>query len=421
MNIHTPPTDLSVLEGETSFPLGDGPLSTDPYISSQFFEREKAELFRKNWLLMCREDDLPKSGDFVRIDLKFLQASVILVRGKDKTVRAFHNTCRHRGAALCMDAKGSTKVLTCPFHGWVYGLDGKLLDVALEDHFGSLPPKDKLGLVSINADVWGGFVFINFAGAPKKTLAQAMIGMPQALEDYLGKETWNWSHGFKYEINANWKEVMGVANEGYHVNYLHKRTIEAATAPSDSPVWLLPDGGDVMTRLEVHRPEVGSGAETSQTEVGMIAFGLSDAAFLYSDFEVKGAHDKYPGAVNTHHRPRWSFDSHMVLPNLTLHVWNDQLLVHRIIPIDEHRTAWLYDFFFIEKAPSKFSELFARTYGILYGRDIVSEDTTTLEGMHLSLKSGLLKEFYLNDMETAPRALHERVLEEVGATPQKVK
>ena len=414
MNFHTPPAGLADWQGETGYPLGDKPLPADPYISRDFFEREKTELFRKKWMLMCPVSELPKAGSFVKIDLKFLDVSILLVRGKDQTIRAFHNACRHRGAAICLDAKGSVKNLTCPFHGWVYGLDGKLLDIALSERFGQLPDTGELGLVSVHCDVWGGFAWINLADQPEQTLAEALGGLTEGLEQYMSQETWNWSHGFKYEIKANWKEIMGVANESYHVNYLHKRTIEAAFAPSDGPVWIAPPGSDVVSKIEVHRPDLGSGAETSQTEVGMIAFGMADTAFLYSDFEVKGAHEKYPGALNTHNRPRWSFDGHMVLPNLTIHVWNDQLLIHRIIPIDEHTSAWLYDFFFIEKPPSKFSELFGGTYGMLFGRDFVSEDTTTLEGMHLSLKSGVLTEFYLNDMETAPRALHERVMAQVG-------
>lgn len=418
MTIHTRIEDN--IEGERGWPMGDEPLSAEPYVSREFFELEKEAIFRKTWLFVCPAAELPKRGAFVKVDLKFLDVSVLLVRGKDERIRAFHNSCRHRGAAICLDPKGSVKALTCPFHGWVYDLEGRLVDVALEDHFAGLPPKERLGLKTIHADVWGGLVFINLADKPEQTLAEHMGALSPGLEAYLGRETWHWSHGFKYQIEANWKEVMGVANEGYHVNYLHKRTVEAAMAPSDAPVWLYPDGSGAISLLEVHRPELGSGAETEQTAVGMIAFKCSDAAFLYSDFEVKGAHEKYPGAVNVHKRSRWSFDSHMVLPNLTLHVWNDQLLIHRIIPIDEHRTAWLYDFFFIEKPPERFGQLFARTYGILYGRDIVSEDTTTLEGMHLSLKSGVIDEFFLNDMELAPRALHRRVVDLVAAHKAKV-
>jgi len=396
------------------WPLGDGALSAIPYVSQGYFEREKDAIFRNSWLLMCRTDEIRKPGEFAKIDYRFLETSLILVRGKDDKIRAFHNTCKHRGAAICMDPKGQVKNLVCPFHGWVYNLKGELLDITFNEHFSSLPDKSKLGLSEVHCDTWGGFVWVNLAPKPEQTLREYLSALPQPLQDYFSNEKWYWSHGFKYEIQANWKEIMGVQHEGYHVNFLHKRTVEAAMSASDAPVWMYPNKSGLISKAEIIRPVVGSGAETQQTLVGNIAFKHTDAAFLYSDFEVKGVHTRYPGAVNTHHNPRWSFDAHLVFPNTSFHVWNDQLLLHRVIPINEHRSIWLYDFFFLEKPPERFGQLFARTYGIMYGRDIVSEDTTTLEGMHRSLKSGVIKNFYLNELELAPRALHQRVLDVVG-------
>ena len=95
------------------------------YHSQAFLELEKQELFRRHWQIACHVSDLPEPGDYLAFDMCGERA--LLVRGQEGEVRAFHNMCRHRGARVVADEKGSCKgALVCPFHGWVYNLDGTL-------------------------------------------------------------------------------------------------------------------------------------------------------------------------------------------------------------------------------------------------------------------------------------------------------
>ena len=126
--------------------MGEGPISVEPYVSEEFFEQEKAHIFRKAWVQVCREDHLPDPGDYMVIPMEVWNSEIIVVRGKDSQVRAFHNICRHRGMKVIrreMDESmnfqcGNGHVMICPFHGWTYNNDGTLRPYAkaIERHFG---------------------------------------------------------------------------------------------------------------------------------------------------------------------------------------------------------------------------------------------------------------------------------------------
>src|SRR4051812_27756156 len=87
--------------------LGTGPVSTEPYTSPEFFELEKERIYRREWLNLARDEELPNPGDFVVREIEPANASIILVRGEDRQVRAFHNICSHRGNKLVFAERGT--------------------------------------------------------------------------------------------------------------------------------------------------------------------------------------------------------------------------------------------------------------------------------------------------------------------------
>src|SRR5690348_5260708 len=118
--------------------LGTGPVPVEPCISPDYFELERERVFRRAWLNVCREEEIPNPGDFLVKDIAVVNASILLVRGKDGLIRAFHNVCRHRGNKLAWagDRQGSScKAFQCRFHGWTYQLDGRLASVPDENKF----------------------------------------------------------------------------------------------------------------------------------------------------------------------------------------------------------------------------------------------------------------------------------------------
>lgn len=149
--------------------LGTGPIPIEPYVSRAYFEKERDHIFRKVWLNIGRVEQLPQPGDYFVKDLAVCTTSVLVVRGKDGAIRAFHNMCSHRGNQLVWDHKGTCQAVTCKFHGWVYGLDGALRHITDEDNFFGLK-KETLGMTPVSAETWEGFIFINVDPNPTQTL-----------------------------------------------------------------------------------------------------------------------------------------------------------------------------------------------------------------------------------------------------------
>lgn len=145
--------------------LGTGPVPTDIYWQPEFYTRELEAIFKRAWLCVGRVEQAAKPGDFFQKKLPTFDLSVIVARGKDNKLRAFQNVCQHRGNHVELRDHGHCVGFTCPFHGWTYGLDGKLVGVPDPKAFFDLD-KSKLRLHQLALDVWEGFVFINLAAEP---------------------------------------------------------------------------------------------------------------------------------------------------------------------------------------------------------------------------------------------------------------
>lgn len=190
------------------------------FFSAEMLEAEKELLFRRHWQVVCHLSDLAEAGDFVTVDLVGERALVL--RGQDGEVRAFHNLCRHRGSRVVADNQGSCKsAIICPFHGWAYNLDGTLRGAAQP---GSLPDMDPVewGLKPLEMDIWNGFVFVRFLPGPQPRMSQIMARFDAELENYdLGNIAPSGDGFWTTEVDANWKCVRDVDNEGYHVPMAH--------------------------------------------------------------------------------------------------------------------------------------------------------------------------------------------------------
>jgi phenylpropionate dioxygenase-like ring-hydroxylating dioxygenase large terminal subunit len=108
-------------------PLDGWSLPAWTYADPEFHELEKERVFASSWQVVCHESDVPKPGDWHTLD--YLGESVLVVRGKDLTLRAFTNVCRHRGSRLVDGSSGCAHKLVCPYHAWSYDLDGRLAGV----------------------------------------------------------------------------------------------------------------------------------------------------------------------------------------------------------------------------------------------------------------------------------------------------
>lgn len=189
------------------------------YHSQALLELEKDHVFRNHWQIVGHVSDIPNAGDYLAMDVVGERA--LVVRGKDGTVRAFHNMCRHRGSRVVADDKGSCKnALVCPFHGWVYNLDGSLRGAARP---GSFPELDKtaFGLTPLDLEIWMGFIFVRFRQGPQPSVAELMRPVEAEISHY-GVADMVPAYGVWSQVTpVNWKSVRDVDNEGYHVAMAH--------------------------------------------------------------------------------------------------------------------------------------------------------------------------------------------------------
>ena len=190
------------------------------YHSDAMFDLEREALFLTHWQVVGHACDLPAPGDWLGFDL--LGERAVVMRGADGILRAFHNLCRHRGARVVNGATGHCKgAIVCPFHGWVYNLDGTLRGAAQPTSFGEMD-KMTFGLKPIELEQFHGFLFIRFHPGPQAAITKFLAPFDADFAAYdsdhaLPVAVPNWTT----ELPVNWKSVRDVDNEGYHVAMAH--------------------------------------------------------------------------------------------------------------------------------------------------------------------------------------------------------
>ena len=188
------------------------------YGNAEFYELEKRNLLIANWQVVGHVSELQQPGDYVTLDIMGERAFVM--RGEDGELRAFHNVCRHRAAAVVRgDAGNCGHAVRCFYHGWTYGLDGRLKAVPGEAGFPGLD-KGRFGLKPIEFEVWQGFVFVRFAGSGP-SVAERFRPYERELAAYRMAEMEPLGGRWDVEIAVDWKNVMDNYLEGYHVPVGH--------------------------------------------------------------------------------------------------------------------------------------------------------------------------------------------------------
>lgn len=143
---------------------------------------------------------------------------VLIIRGKDETVRAFFNVCRHRGGPLAIEERGNCNILQCKYHGWTYLLDGSLRGTPKFDRTELFDRKD-YGLVPVRFDEWQGLIFVNLSrdAAPVSSIMKGITNRiaPHALSEK------RFYRRFSYEVRCNWKVYVDNYLEGYHLPFVH--------------------------------------------------------------------------------------------------------------------------------------------------------------------------------------------------------
>jgi len=209
----------ALLRQRSEADFGTAEVPVERYVSRAVHELEVERLWKRVWQMACREEDLPAVGDFVVYEIASL--SVLVVRSAADAIRAFPNACLHRGRLL-KDRDGSCRELRCPFHGFTWSLDGKLIGMPTPWDFEHVDP-EKLALPELRVGRWGGFVFVNFdpGCAP---LDEHLAGLDAHFARWPLDRRWKQAHVAR-RMRANWKVVQEAFMEAFHVATTHPQLL----------------------------------------------------------------------------------------------------------------------------------------------------------------------------------------------------
>jgi PAH dioxygenase large subunit len=214
----------------------DGTIPPRIYADDSIHQEERERIFGSMWQFLAHTSEIPNPGDFVVRYI--LDDSIIVARGKDGTVRAMHNVCRHRGMPVCRADLGNVERFTCPYHGWLYDSDGRLVSLPMDRPFFGESGIDREAM-SLNeiarCDEHDGFIFGSLAPTGP------------SLIDYLGDFRWYLDIHTKrdpaglevigepqrWRVRANWKTgAENFAGDSYHAQHTHKSVFAIGLHPN---------------------------------------------------------------------------------------------------------------------------------------------------------------------------------------------
>jgi phenylpropionate dioxygenase-like ring-hydroxylating dioxygenase large terminal subunit len=348
------------------------------YSSASVFDLERAHVFLNHWQVVGHVGDLPSVGDWLSFDLMGERA--VVMRGQDGVVRAFHNLCRHRGARVVDGGQGHCRgAMVCPFHGWVYNLDGTLRGVAQPDSFGGLE-RAQFHLKPIEMEIFHGFIFLRFEPGPQPSLAELLAPLAADFAAYRsdglvsdGPSRW------ETDMPVNWKSVRDVDNEGYHVALAH------------------PGLQDLYGR-DYQDHQLGAGISFSRG-----AFGDRPGRLWSVRHYVNLSED--PPGLPGHLQKAWTY--YGLFPSMVFAFTPEGAQFYREVPLSPEKTR-LTGRLYRHPAETRRHRL-ARYLAMRIDRDTSAEDQQLTIWSNESMKSRAFDGFHLSDLEYGLRAHHDRL------------
>ena len=233
------------------------------YFDEAHYQRELESFWYHNWICVGRCDELTEPGEYRTIQVG--DQSIIVMRDSNRDIKAFYNTCRHRGSTLCEAERGRFKGgrIVCPYHAWTYSLEGDL-----EQTPWRLPSDDfdhgRFSLYRVGAVEWIGYVFINLDVDTDVALEDVFETMPARFANWR-LETTKVAHHMEIDLACNWKVFWENFSECYHCPGVHPELCQVVptfgqgySSPSENPAWQPPD----PKNTDYVEPRLASGAVT---------------------------------------------------------------------------------------------------------------------------------------------------------------
>ncbi len=371
--------------------LSSDRLDITRFFSKEYFEKERERVFGRTWLMLAREDELPNPGDYVVKDLEVCRTSILLVRGKDRKVRGFHNMCTHRGNNVAYGRSGNTKAFACGFHGWVYDLEGRLADVPAEkDIFPGLK-KDCLGLTPVLAEPWEGFIFVNLDVNTQEDLRAFLGDLVDGFQGMFKGQVQ--AVRYNMDVRANWKICLDAFAETYHFPTVHKISAGRVVTSKSNPFGFL-DAARLYDKHRVASARANKDMHPTPTETLVAKVGGHQT--LNPDFTHKRA---LPPAVNPGGFDDWVSDVFVLFPMAVIQPngGGSFFLTQNFWPLSHERTRYEATFYMDPAANA--GGWLAQEYNAVFFRDVLREDWVNMENIQSNLESGAKKEFIFGDQE----------------------
>lgn len=375
------------------------------YTSHSVFEAERDKIFKRSWLYVCRDNEVADNGSYIMRELPTIRASVIIARGSDGVVRAFHNACAHRGVALVTEPCGKAETFRCPYHAWLYNNKGNLVAFPNAKDFPQIE-KSEHGLAPLAIDCWNGFIFVHLETHPEQTLRNHL----GAIADMFDRDMFDrCAHGFRMTqpIPCNWKAMVDAFSEGYHLPLLHKDTLGERLVSSANPFyepydqrlvgphWLITQEADYNWRPSA---PVQSFALSAMTASFTIDLSKADAQSSMSSSPD----------VNRVNIPNFSQENIFLFPNFQLQILTNGYLTHQFWPVSSDELVMITTIY-SETKPSSYREQFAATYIQTSARDLVTEDNAVCRLQQKGLHSGGAEYIYFGENELLLRHFSDSI------------
>ncbi|PYV59343.1 MAG: (2Fe-2S)-binding protein [Acidobacteria bacterium] len=354
----------------------DNPPKTLPgryYTDPAIFRDELERFFCRMWVCVGREEQVANTGEFLVREIA--DESIIVTRNEGGSVNAFYNVCRHRGTRICAEAAGRfSGRIQCPYHGWTYGLDGKLMGAPHMNHGFR---REEYPLHSVSCDVWDGHVFVNLdPNAP--TLREQLDTLPTKFSNWRMQEL-RLHKRIGYAVQANWKLILLNYNECLHCPVLHP----------------------LLNKMTSYLS--GENADPHQNFIGG-SMNFKEGVETMS-LDGKRRRDFLPGlAPEQHHEVLY----YAVYPNLLLSLHPDYMMTHTLWPRAVDRTEIICEWHFhpAEMSKSEFTADDAVEFWDVTNR----EDWRISELSQAGIKSRAYSPGPYSMQESLPHAFDEMIL-----------
>jgi phenylpropionate dioxygenase-like ring-hydroxylating dioxygenase large terminal subunit len=368
---------------------GFGPVSSLPYHDPGWWELERKAIFLRSWLHVGHVCEIPEPGSFIRRDIEFARASLIIVRGKDSEVRALHNVCTHRGTQLVEEAAGKRSQFSCRYHMWTFGTEGRLLSAPDFERFHVA--KEDCSLKQVRCEVLAGMIFINFDPEPADSVREFFGPIADEIELLPVARAVDFTE-WTYEIEANWKLNFDNFQENYHLRFIHPRTGAQTIGPENPFGYPTHYGfsGPHRSQTLWKNPDPAPPSQTMMLGYGRAAAlaARDGVSFPKTDFKL------FPCLHAVSLPPGQQFTQTMM-------------------PLGPHRTRGTVRMYWTEKLDCA-SRVFAREYGAMSIRDVLSEDRWAVEAGQRGLARGTIAQVHFQDHEMLLRHLYETVQQKVA-------